>query len=173
MSDKTDRTTEPKHDFGPEYEHIPRDAAGDPVFLILPDGVREYYESKMAACEAGWRETKDPLFVDEAIVWMTNYRQVPPLWFDKAVHDVCVEHRTPEHARRAREAAAHFERFGAVVHAKRREGLTWDAAYARAAELVADAVEETCRNSYQRVNRHVKQGLAGLYIPPRVRNQNR
>jgi hypothetical protein len=118
-------------DFGPEYMHIPRDEAGDPVFLILPDEIRESYDLKMKKCEAGWRETGDPLFVAEAVTLTGTHRQPIRLWLDAAVYAVATGRRTKEHAKAAQDAADHLMRYMAVRDAHDLDGLTWEQARAR------------------------------------------
>jgi hypothetical protein len=164
-----------KTDLGPEYEPIPRDAAGDPVFLILPPEVRESYDRKISTCEAGWRETGDPLFVAEAITLVTIHRQTIPAWLDEAVYAVATSQRTKAHVRRAREAAAHLMRYMAVRDAKKIDGLTWDAASEHAAKVVAGtyaaAEAETCWSSYKSVLKDLRERRGGLYATPKEQHR--
>jgi hypothetical protein len=54
----TESTAEPAIE--PGYERIPRDAAGNPVFLILSADDRKRYDQWMKSCKAGWRDAADP-----------------------------------------------------------------------------------------------------------------
>ena len=95
-------------------DEIPRDAAGDPIFLILPDGIRASYDRKLAACEAGWRATADPLAVSEAMIYVHLHRQPPPRWLTEAVAMLADDRRGKAHAKRALEAAADSMRYQVV-----------------------------------------------------------
>ncbi|MFZ0065338.1 MAG: hypothetical protein WAK90_04135 [Pseudolabrys sp.] len=170
MRQKRDKTG-----LGPEYKHIPRDAAGVPIFLILPDGVRESYEDKMATCRAGWMATGDPLFVAEACTLAMIHRQPMPAWLDEAVYAVATQRRTKAHAKAAREAAARFERYCAVRDAHALDGLSWESARSRAAEALAETpaavTAETCWQSYKSVRRDLRADRGGLYANPKEQNR--
>jgi hypothetical protein len=123
-------------------DKIPRDAAGNPIFLILLDGIRASYDRKLAACEAGWRETGDPFAVSEAAILVHLHRQPLPRWLTEAVTMLAIDRRGKAHAKRALEAAADSLRYQAVRDAKaeRRAGnlqgrkVSWELAYGRAAD---------------------------------------
>jgi hypothetical protein len=191
MSDKTDRATKPKRNktgLGPEYKHIPRDAAGDPLFLILPDEVRADFDHKLALCEAGWRKTRDPLFITEACVLTRIHRQVMPAWLEEAIYGLTTRRRTKAHVKAAREAAAHVMRYLTVRDAHDLERLSWEKARERAEEVLADssaaAEADTCWRSYKAVARDLRANRGGLYVtgsgrgrmyvvPPKKRNRRK
>ena len=159
-----------KKDLGPEYGHIPRDAAGDPVFLILPEGVRDTYDRWMASCKAGWLETGDPWAISTAHTMTMLHRQVSPLWLDEAILSLADNHRTKVHAKRAREAAVRLMRYMAGRDA-RASGQTWEAAYAKAERVLATnpaaaAEPDTMRKAYQEVKRDLRAGRGGRYFTP-------
>jgi hypothetical protein len=149
MADETDnqRVMEQAND---DHRGIPRDADGNPVFLILPPGMRASYERKMAKCEAGWRATGDPAFLTEAEILTYLHRQVSPLWLTETNIALNAKRRTKGYAKRAIEAHIRWMRYDAVRTAKE-DGLRWllDRAKAatehaakekkRAAELTRDA----------------------------------
>ena len=100
------------------HRDIPKDENGDPIYLVLPDGVRTRYERKLAMCEAGWRETHDPAFIGEAHTLARLHHQPSPAWLDEAVWTLVVGRRTKTHANRAREAHIRLMRYEAVRDAK-------------------------------------------------------
>jgi hypothetical protein len=165
-------------------DKIPRDAAGDPVFLILPDDrVRASYDRKLAACEAGWRETGDPAAVGEAAILVHSHRQPLPRWLTEAVVMLATNSRGKDPAKRALEAAADSLRYQAVRDAKAgrragdlkgREKVSWEAAYGRAAEVLAPTFArgsaDTMKRSYQKVKRDLREGRGARYFTPKIPN---
>jgi hypothetical protein len=161
---------------------IPRDAAGDPIFLILPDRNRASYDRKLAACEAGWRTTGDPLAVSEAAVWAYAHRQPLPRWLTEAVVMLATNSRGKDPAKRALEAAADSLRYQAVCDAKaeRRAGylkgrkVSWEAAYGRAADVLAQTHARgsaaAMKRSYQKVKRDLREGRGARYFTPKIPN---
>ena len=81
-------------DFDEVHRHIPRDADGSPVFLILPTELQAEHDEHMAQCEAGWRETGDPAFVGEAVSFTNALRQPVPRWLSDAVLALTIECRS-------------------------------------------------------------------------------
>jgi hypothetical protein len=160
-------------EIGPDDPHynIPRDANGRPEYFILPDGVRRSYERRMRAAEAGWRETGDPVFVAEAHTWATYHRQPPPMWMHEAFWVVALGRRSKRHAARAKAAAIRLMRYQAVRDAQR-SGLTWDAAYVRATEVLKDSgargEPDTMRTDYSAAKADLKNGRHGLYSTPHL-----
>ena len=166
------RQSRDKADPGPEYEHIPRDAKGDPVFLILPDGVRASYDRKMPQCEAGWRATGDPWAVSQAHTLTRLHRQVAPLWLDDAVFGLAARRRTRAHDKRAHEAEVRLMRYMAVRDAHA-EGLSFEKAYVHAAKAlplwnpaIPRVSANTMRLTYQTVKKDLKAGRGGRYFKP-------
>jgi hypothetical protein len=162
-------------------DEIPRDAAGDPVFLILRDGIRASYDRKLAACEAGWRATGDPAAVGEAVIYVHLHRQPLPRWLAEAVAMLADDRRGDAHAKRGLEAAADSLRYQAVRDAKagRMAGglkdkgkVSWETAYGRAAEVLAPTFArgsaDTMKRSYQKVKRDLRDGRGGLYFAPKI-----
>jgi hypothetical protein len=171
MRQKRDKT-----DHGPEYGHIPRDAEGDPVFLILPGALRAKYDRWMADCRAGWLETGDPWAVSSAHTMTVIYRQVSPDWLDEAIYRLADKRRTKAHAKRAREAAVRLMRYMVVRDAHDVDGLSWDKAYERASDFwasfpVAAAEPDTMKKAYQAVKRDLKAGHNGRYFTPQKQNR--
>ena len=80
-----------------------KDADGNPIFLILLDGVRASYERRMAACEEAWPATGDPLVVSEALTWVFLHKQPVPAW----LHDAVV--KLADKSKRAKRAKSHAE----------------------------------------------------------------
>lgn len=157
-----------------QHQHIPRDAKGDPVFLILPDRLRAKFDLWMANLEAFWLATKDPWAVSEAHTLTLLFRQVPPPWLDVAVHSLAAKRRTKKHAKHVREAAIRSARHVAVRDAQE-SGLTWDEAYEGAESVCASdpalaGTWDTMRRAYLAVRKDLDAGRGGLYFLPHEQN---
>jgi len=154
----------------PHY-NIPRDAKGDPIFFILPDDIRRSYARCMLSCEAGWRETGDPAFVAEAQTWTHYHRQPTPEWLHEAVWVLALRRRGRVHAARAKAAAIRLMRYQVVCDAQRR-GLTWEAAYDHAADVLkqtnAGGELDTMKAAYITVKADLRAGRHGLYSTPKL-----
>jgi hypothetical protein len=155
------------------HRDVPKDEDGDPIFLVLPDGVRASYERKMAKCKAGWQATGDPAFVSEAEVHAHLHRQPKPLWHTEAVIELCAKRRTKGYATRVLNAAVKWQRFDAVREAKR-SGMTWDEAYEEAAKRLRGATASgeasTMKDTYVEVAADLKNGRGGRYLWPLTSN---
>lgn len=157
-----------------KHQHIPRDAQGDPVFLILPKGLRARYDEWMGNLEAFWKATEDPIAVSEAHTLTLIYRQVSPLWLDEAIYRLADQRRSKNHPKRVREAVIRSSRYMAVRDAKKR-GLTWPEAYEAAERSCASnsataGTWETMRRAYMDVKADLKAGRGGLYFLPHEQN---
>lgn len=160
----------------PGYERIPRDAAGTPVFLILSDRERKWYDRTMRTCEAGWRETKDPWAVAEAMTMTFLHRQVAPAWLDEAVWLLVCKRRTKTYAKRAHEAHVRSRRYQAVRDAHNLGGLPWEEACAQAARVLAGTPSageaDTMWKAYKAVKKDLKSGRGGQYFAPHQQRRN-
>ena len=149
-----------------DHRGIPRDAEGNPIYLILPPRIRAGYERKLAACRAGWEATQDPAAPMEALVLALVYRQPPQLWFIEAACAVMSRRRTKGYVTRRYNATIRWMRFAAVRDAKRR-GLTWEAAYDDAADelswTAASAEPRTMKAAYDEVANDLRWGRQALY----------
>jgi hypothetical protein len=162
-------------------DKIPHDAGRDPIFLMLK-GIRASYNRKLAACEAGWRATGDPLAVSEAMIYVHLHHQPPPRWLTEAVVTLATKRRGKARAKRALEDAADSLRYQAVrdAQAGRRAGdlknrkVTWEQAYGRAADVLAQTPARgsafTMKRSYQKVKRDLQAGRGGRYFTPKIPN---
>jgi hypothetical protein len=157
-----------KDKFEPSYGDVPRDAKGYPLYLILVGHELANFERKMKSLEAGWRETGDPLIVQEATTLIRIYRQTLPPWLDEAVFDLTNKIRTKAHAKRAYEAHVRFRRYRAVADGNKLDKLTWTEAYDQAARALADTRAagdpDTMRKSYAVVRAHLNAGCGGKYV---------
>jgi hypothetical protein len=157
------------------HRNIPKDANGDPIFLILPPELRPRYEARMAQFQRGWNASRDPAFVTEAHKWAHLHRQPSPQWLDEAVWILAANRRTAEHAKRADERAAHFMRYQAVRDVKG-PGVSWEQATERAAEILAGTGAEgepkTMWESYKLVKRDLREGRGDLYIRPKPQRRD-
>ena len=97
-----------------DHRGIPRDANGDPIFLILPPEMRASYDRDMANCEAHWLATHDLGWIREAECHTSIYRQPPPLWLSEAIIELTTEHRAKVHAERVQDSAVRMARYYAV-----------------------------------------------------------
>jgi len=151
---------------------IPRDSSGLPIFFILPPGVQASYDQKMKQCERGRQATRDPLAFAEALTRACLHRQPPPEWVHEAGWVLATKRRGKEHAKRAREAAVRLQRYLAVRDAHKRDGLSWERAKDRAAEVLAStsaaAEPDTMWKVYKQVNKDLKSGRGGLYFMPQM-----
>lgn len=68
------------HLAGPQPAGIPRDAKGNPVFLVLPPGVEAGSQRYLASCERHWQETGDPAALGTALTHVHLLRRLnlPP-----------------------------------------------------------------------------------------------
>jgi hypothetical protein len=178
MRQKRDKTDLQNAD-DDDHRGIPRDAKGDPIFLILPEGVRAKYQARMAACESAWREG-EPLAVAEAVTRTHHHRQPIPAWLEQAVVELAMARRSDSQAKRHAESGLHLMRYMAVRDLKvgtpgqnRRYippavRMSWEKAYEQAAEMLAGtaaaAEPATMKNSYQKVKRELKAGHSGQYF---------
>jgi hypothetical protein len=171
MTRKQDET-----DIEPGYERIPRDAAGNPVFLILSDADQQRYDRWMKSCEAGWRATGDPWVVAEAHTLTRNYRQVPSDWVDEAVCLLACKRRTKVFAKRALEASHRFSRYR-IVHEARKRGLkrddALDYAVAALAGTMTAAKRDEIEKAYKDVRKDIKAGRFGRYFTPKYQHRDR
>jgi hypothetical protein len=149
-----------------DHRGIPRDAEGNPVYLILPPDMRAEYERKLAACWAGWEATRDPAAPMEALVLALNYRQPPQLCFVEAACAVMSKRRTKGYVTLRTNATKRWMRFVAVRAAKRR-GVTWEAARGDASDEMARTAARgearTMKADYDEVIRDLKEGRSALY----------
>jgi hypothetical protein len=148
-------------DLEARHRGIPRDADGNPVYLILPPKGRVQYERDMELCRAGWEATRDPYIAAEALSWAHLHRQPIPAWLHEAMWVVAAGRRGKAHAQRAMVAFKHLQRYMAVRDFKA-DGLTWEAAWARAADRCGCEVE-AAKQSYCRVKADLTRGRHGLY----------
>jgi hypothetical protein len=149
-----------------DHRGIPRDANGDPVYVILPPKWRLQYEKDMEHCETAWRATSDPFIAAEALSWAHFHRQAVPAWLHEAMWVVAAGRRSKAHAQRALIAFKHLARYEMVRDLKA-TGLTWKESYARAADLLAGGSAagepKAMKESYGRVRADLKHGRHGLY----------
>jgi hypothetical protein len=148
-------------DLEAQHRGIPRDADGNPVYLILPPKWQVQYEKDMELCRAGWQATRDPYIAAEAVSWVHLHRQPVPAWLHEALWVVAAGRRGKAHAQRALVASKHLQRYMAVRDFKA-DGLTWEESYTRAAGLCGGEAE-AMKQSYCRVKNDLKRGHYGLY----------
>lgn len=161
----------------PSYERIPRDADGNPVFLILSDSDQKRYDRIMKSCEAGWRDTSDPWFFAEAQTTTRIYRQTLPDWLDEAAWLLACNRRTAKHARRAHEASIRFARYCIVRDIKAAGDLTDEAAFDEAERIWKNDPTGTGASSsmmgqaYKVVRKDIKHGRVGRYRVPKFQHR--
>ena len=119
------------------HENIPKDANGDPIFLILPPGIRAKYEERMSGLEQAWAATKDPAYFREAnSLGAFLYRQPTPRWLYEAGDAIAAGRRTKQHDEKYLDGQRPFLVRYTTVHAYREESCTEDEALDKAcAEL--------------------------------------
>jgi hypothetical protein len=153
---------------GDGHAGIPRDADGNPIFLILPPGMQAEYDGKLKACEAYWQETGDPAAPMEALISAYCYRQpIRQLWLVEAICAAMTKRRTKRYVTRRYNATIRWMRYTAVRDAER-AGMTWDDAYEYAAGQLAKtpaaALGPSMKADYGEVARDLKQGRSALYF---------
>jgi hypothetical protein len=152
------------------HRGIPRDAEGNPIFLILPPGMQAQYDRRMEKCEKGWLATHHPGFISEAEAWRFLHRQPGTLWLSEAIMGLTVKRLTKTYVTRAYNDAVRLMRCEAVQTAKREEGLSWGQAYKRAAELLkgthAAGKPSTMKKAYVDVMADLKAGRGSIYLTP-------
>jgi hypothetical protein len=161
------------------HRGIPRDAKGDPIFLILPPVMRARYDKQMAQCESAWRKG-ELLAVAEAAVRSQLYRQPIPAWLADAIVELAVKRRTPKQAKQYREAQKDLARYilvrdlkvGIPGHYEPIADLTWEEAYAEASCMLegtlAKGGEDTMKRAYEDVRNDLKAGHSGKYLCSRI-----
>ena len=152
------------------HRDIPKDAKGEPIFLVLPDQMRARYERRLTQCEAGWRASHDPAFVSEAQILTHLHRQPPALWLSEAVIELAARRRTKGDATRILNNAIRQLRYKAVREAKAKPGTSWNAAYAAASEALAGTgaagEPRTMKGAYRDVNNDRKNARGARYLTP-------
>jgi hypothetical protein len=148
------------------HENIPKDANGNPVFLILPPHDRARYEEWMAEYEQAWRTTKDPIYFRAASTVNFIHRQPQPRWLYEAGDEIAAGRRTKRHEQRYLDALRHCLRYETVSHL-RAEGLTLEEALTKAGEKLERmglaASRYTIEDSYDRMVREIR---ASRYVSP-------
>jgi hypothetical protein len=154
----------------PDYGDVPRDAAGNPLYIILTGREREQYTRKLKDLEAGWRATSDPWVLAEAVTLTHFYRQTLPAWLDEAIWFLADGLRSKAHAKRAREAHIRLSRYMAVRDAKKLDKLSWPKACEKAEAVLegspAAAEADTMWTVYKSVKADLREGRGGQYVMP-------
>jgi hypothetical protein len=152
------------------HRDIPRDSAGDPIFLILPDGVRASYERKLKAAKQAWLATGDTGALRQAWVYIKTHRQPPPDWFFDALMTLLTGLRGASDVQRAKNNAVHSQRYQVVrdekadAEAATGTEISVDEASARAADRFKTlGSAEDLRHSYFKVRKALKEGLGGAF----------
>jgi hypothetical protein len=83
MRQRRDKTRPDSED--DDHRGIPRDAAGDPIFLILPKGIQTKLDERLAACRLAWEQAHEPHALTEATTWLYYHRQPVPKWLEEAI----------------------------------------------------------------------------------------
>jgi hypothetical protein len=96
------------------------------AFALLLAGFRE-----------DWEATRDPQALACALTWILGHRQLLPGWLVEATGAALMQRRGKEHEKRYMDDVACRTRWHTVVAVKHFYGLSWEKAYARAAELLA------------------------------------
>lgn len=161
------------------HRGIPRDTNGDPIFLILPEGVRMKYQAGMTACEMAWREGES-LAIAEAATLTHLYRQPMPAWLEQAIVELAMAQRNKDQAKRHAANEIHLMRYmtvrdlkvGTPSHNKQyvppTVRVSWDDAYEKAAEILsgsrAAGSAATMKADYAKVRRDLNARRHGKYF---------
>ena len=132
----------------------------------------------MAQCAAAWSEG-EPLAVAEAVTWTHTHRQPIPKWLEEAVVGLAMMLRSKQQEKRYTEAGIRLRRYMTVrdlkldinfAHgtARRITDISWETAFEKAAERLADteAAGSAARikSDYCKVQRDLNAGHGGRYF---------
>jgi len=124
---------------------------------------QERYDRLMRLCQEGWEATRDPAFIVQAQMMVIH----SPQWLFEAIYELATNHRSKEHMLRALERSIRRRRYEAVVAAKSAD-ITWEAAYAEAAENLAETPArgsaDAMQHAYADVRRDIREGRGDQYI---------
>jgi hypothetical protein len=175
MRQRRDKTKHPE-DGDDGHRGIPRDADGNPIFLILPAKMRATLDRYLEQCEAAWREG-EPLAVAEALTWIYLYRQPVPKWLEEAVVALAIGRRTKQQAKHLLEANIRVLRYQTVRDLKvgipgrygpSNADRSWEETYEKAAEILRGTrvagSSATMKADYMQVRRDYRAGRHGKYF---------
>jgi hypothetical protein len=158
-----------KKDRDAPHRDIPKDANGDPVFLILPAGVKADYERRDRNNKETWLATGNPGALRKAALDIKHFRQPQPDWYVDAIVTILTNMISDRDVQRAKNNAMHSRRYQIVRDIK----ADADAAGAEisideASERAADRFKTLgsfadMRQSYFKVQRALKKGLGGAF----------
>jgi hypothetical protein len=149
------------------HRDIPKDAEGNPIFFILPDGIKASYERKLRSAKETWLATGDTGALRKAAYDIKHHRQtmVEADWFFDAIVTILANMRSDDDVRRARHNAVHRDRIADATAAGVK--LSIDEASERAVNFLKDSAAigtpEDMRRSYFKVKKALKQGLGGAF----------
>jgi hypothetical protein len=131
---------------------------------------QEHNERLIRLCQAGYEATRDPIFLAEAQILVEFDQRPSPHWLSKAIiFDLAMNRRNKEHVTRAYNAQRRRRRYEAVCTAKL-AGMTWPAAYAEAARVLAETPArgsaDTMKADYIEVAKDIREGRGDQYITP-------
>jgi hypothetical protein len=158
----------PKKDRDP-HRDIPKDANGDPIFFVLPDGVKASYERTLRSAKDAWCTTGDPGALRQAAVFIKHHRQPMPDWFFDAIMTLTTNLRSDSDVQRANDNATHSQRYQVVRDqiadaATAGVKLAVDKASGRAADRFRTlGSTEDLKRSYYKVKKALKQGLGAAF----------
>jgi hypothetical protein len=150
------------------HDNIPKDANGDPIFLILPDGVRASYERKLKSAKDAWLATGDLGAIRQAAVYIKSYRQPQPDWYFDAIMTLTTNLRSDKDVQRAENNAVHSQRYQIVRDIMKDAAAGTELSVEDACERAANRFKALgswldFKRSYYKVRGALKQGLGAAF----------
>jgi hypothetical protein len=170
MRQRRDKTPPDSED--DDHRGIPRDAGGDPVFLILPAEIRTKLDANLAACRLAWEQAHEPLAITEAETLLHLHRQPIPKWLEEAIVTFVMGARSKQQAERYQDATTRMARYTSVrdrkvgipgVYEPAAKHLSWGETLGDVAEEQGCS-EENVKAAHKKVRRDLKARRPGVYF---------
>jgi hypothetical protein len=179
MRQRRDKTR-PDSD-GDDHRGIPLDAGGDPVFLILPEGIQAKLNVNLAACRLAWEQAHEPLAIAEAATLLHYHRQPVPKWLEEAIVMLAIGARSKQQAERYQDATTRMARYTSVRD--RKVGIpggyeptarrtSWEKTLGDVAEAQGCSADNV-KAAYKKVRRDLKARRPGVYFTLKDRRYRR
>jgi hypothetical protein len=179
MRQRRDKTRPDAED--DDHRGIPRDAAGDPVFLILPAKIQTKLDVRLAACRLAWEQAREPLALTEATTLLHYHRQPVPKWLEEAFVTFVMGARRKQQAERYQDATTRMARYTSVrdrkvgipgVYEPTAGHTSWEKTLEDVAEEQGRSAENV-KAAHKKVRGDLKAGRHGVYFTLKDRRYRR
>jgi hypothetical protein len=166
---------------GDDHRGIPRDAGGDPVFLILPEGIQNKLDVSLAACRLAWEQAHEPLALAEAATLLHLHRQPLPKWLEEAIVMLAIGGRSKQQAKRYHDATTRMARYTSVrdrkagipgIYEPTARRTSWGETFDDVAEGQGCSADNV-KAAYKKVRRDLKTRRQGAYFMLKDRRYRR